>query len=105
MKSTAPYQTVSRNPSDTRLKEVLNIMHTPKKADYSGTIPRDRSIENLSRDLDDRIAKIKQKYYETTNPSGSLYEPSRKLEGSDCRRWDTSHTEGRSSLLERGNHL
>ncbi len=109
LKSTHTYQAVSRNPSDTRLKEVLNIMNTPQRTEYINTpqkaeyistpqkteysaIPRDRSIEHLSRDLDDRIAKIKQKYYETTN--GPLYDP-RKLEGSEYRRWDSSHTEER----------
>lgn len=90
--SSSSYQTVSRHPSDTRLKEVLNIMNTTHKTDYSSNIPRDRSIEHLSRDLDDRISKIKQKYYETTN--GPLYDL-RKLEGSEYRRWDSTQTEER----------
>ena len=56
------FQTIPRNNSNERLREVLNTMNTTKKSDYNGIV-RERSIENLSRDLDDRIAKIKQKYY------------------------------------------
>jgi hypothetical protein len=56
------FQTIPRNNSNERLKEVLNTMNTTKKSDYNGIV-RERSIENLSRDLDHRIAKIKQKYY------------------------------------------
>jgi hypothetical protein len=107
-----PYQSVSRNPSDTRLKEVLNTMPTPQKNEYpspaheypSPPIHRERSIENLSRDLDDRIAKIKQKYYETTNGSNtSLYEP-RRAEGGEYKRWESSHIEERKvdSLVGEG---
>jgi hypothetical protein len=83
---------------------VLNIMGSGQK-DYGVPIQRERSIENLSRDLDDRIAKIKQKYYETGNPNGcSFYEPSRK-EGSDYKRWEASHIEERKGSSYMGDSL
>lgn len=37
------FQTIPRNNSNDRLKEVLNTIHTTKKSEYSG-VTRERSI-------------------------------------------------------------
>lgn len=75
------------------MKEVLNTLNTTQKSSYPQTnISRERSIENLSRDLDSRIAKIKQKYYETANNSFDR----RKMNTTEYdQRWGASHIEER----------
>lgn len=55
---------IPRNNSDTRLKEVLNQMNSPLKNTGFTYAPCDRSIHYMSKDIDERISRIKQKYYE-----------------------------------------
>lgn len=58
--NTSLTSTIPRNNSDNRLKEVLNQMNSPLKNTSFTYAPCDR----MSKDLDERISRIKQKYYE-----------------------------------------
>lgn len=51
---------MTREQRDTRMSATLSQI--TNQSTY--TTNRNSNIDNLSRDLDDRIAKIKQKYYE-----------------------------------------
>ena len=53
-----------RNNTDLRLKEVLNQMNSPIKNSSFTYAPCERSSQYMSKDLDERISRIKQKYYE-----------------------------------------
>lgn len=55
---------IPRNSTDARLKEVLNQMNSPTKNTSFTYSACDRNRQYMSKDIDERISKIKQKYFE-----------------------------------------